>query len=193
MPNQMPKFSQVSMRMAAPTVNDDASMGYTYGWLWIWYDPENGKRRTYICLDATDGAALWHQVDIGTLGSATDVPAGTMLWSWADGSRSSILVNANTYKVYGTAPYIGANYWTPDTLVITARMAQTGVTGTVRVYDVDNSQTVALITVNTDTKDIYTMNTANLPNGMANFELQAKRDDSTNMDLFAAGLFNLNP
>jgi hypothetical protein len=40
---------------AAPTVNDDVDLGYTVGSRW--FDTTNDKE--YVCLDNTDGAAVW--------------------------------------------------------------------------------------------------------------------------------------
>lgn len=43
---------------AAPTVNDDVDLGYSVGS--HWYDVTNDK--AYVCLDATDGAAVWKEI-----------------------------------------------------------------------------------------------------------------------------------
>ena len=42
----------------APTVNDDVTGGYEPGSVWV--DVTNDK--AYVCLDATDGAAVWTEV-----------------------------------------------------------------------------------------------------------------------------------
>lgn len=52
---------------AAPTGNDDVSEGYTVGSRWL--DTTNDK--SYVCLDNTDGAAVWH-LDVVGPGSSTD-------------------------------------------------------------------------------------------------------------------------
>lgn len=38
-----------------PTVNDDLTLGYAPGSLWHYTD----RSRTYVCIDATEGAAIW--------------------------------------------------------------------------------------------------------------------------------------
>lgn len=45
---------------AAPTAAEDTSAGYSVGS--IWADVTNDK--AYICIDATNTAAIWHQIDI---------------------------------------------------------------------------------------------------------------------------------
>lgn len=53
---------------AAPTVNDDTDLGYAEGS--YWYDVTNDE--AYVCLDATDGAAIWLNttLTVADLGSA---------------------------------------------------------------------------------------------------------------------------
>jgi hypothetical protein len=51
---------------AAPTATDDSAAGYSIGSLWGW----NGN--TYICKDATIGAAVWTQQNTGGGGGAVD-------------------------------------------------------------------------------------------------------------------------
>ncbi len=51
----------------APTVNNDTDEGYTVGSRWL--DITNDK--SYICLDNTDGAAVWH-LDVVGPGASTD-------------------------------------------------------------------------------------------------------------------------
>lgn len=46
---------------AAPTVNDDVDVGYSVGSVWV--DTTNDK--AYVCLDATDGAAVWTETTSG--------------------------------------------------------------------------------------------------------------------------------
>lgn len=52
---------------SAPTVNNDTDEGYTVGSRWL--DVTNDK--SYVCLDNTDGAAVWH-LDFEGPGSSTD-------------------------------------------------------------------------------------------------------------------------
>ena len=61
---------------AAPTVNDDTDLGYAVGSRW--FDITNDKE--YVCLDNTDGAAVWTETTgagggAGTYLELTDTPA----------------------------------------------------------------------------------------------------------------------
>ena len=53
--------------VAAPTVNNDVDEGYTVGSRWL--DVTNDK--SYICVDNSDGAAIWH-LDVVGPGASTD-------------------------------------------------------------------------------------------------------------------------
>ena len=54
---------------SAPGVNNDTTEGYSVGSLW--YDTTNDK--AYICLDATDGAAVWKEITASGSSSYTAV------------------------------------------------------------------------------------------------------------------------
>lgn len=45
----------------APTVNDDTTDGYTLGSIWV----DVTADKAYICLDNTDGAAVWKEITVG--------------------------------------------------------------------------------------------------------------------------------
>jgi len=45
----------------APTVNDDVDLGYSVGSMW--FDTTIVPPRAYLCTDATDGAAVWRQIN----------------------------------------------------------------------------------------------------------------------------------
>lgn len=64
----------------APTVNEDSGDGYAVGSRWI--DTTNDKE--YVCLDATVGAAVWHQTDASALSNPMTT-TGDMIYS-SDGS-----------------------------------------------------------------------------------------------------------
>ena len=57
----------------SPTVNNDTTEDYTIGSLW--YDITNDK--AYVCLDATDGAAVWTETTQAGGGSGTVDTSGT--------------------------------------------------------------------------------------------------------------------
>ena len=50
-------YTRLFTSASAPTVNDDVSLGYEVGDIWL------TSTTSYQCLDATDGAAIW--LDIG--------------------------------------------------------------------------------------------------------------------------------
>jgi len=62
---------------AAPDADNDVDEGYAVGSVWI--DVTNDEY--YICVDATDGAAVWSQGGTGT-GSGTSISQGDTGW-WA--------------------------------------------------------------------------------------------------------------
>lgn len=49
----------------APTVGDDSADGYAVGSLWI----DTTADKAYVCLDATEGAAVWQELGAGGAGS----------------------------------------------------------------------------------------------------------------------------
>jgi hypothetical protein len=53
---------------AAPTVNDDVDEGYVVGS--YWHDTTNDE--SYVCLDNTDGAAVWVETTAGAAGGETN-------------------------------------------------------------------------------------------------------------------------
>jgi len=54
---------------AAPVATDDSNAGYSVGSKWI--DVTNDK--SYICVDATVGSAIWHQIDSTGAGGGTSI------------------------------------------------------------------------------------------------------------------------
>lgn len=54
-----------------PTANDDSSEGYSVGSQWV-----NGTGgRAFVCVDATEGAAVWNETGAGPAGTV-EAPAG---------------------------------------------------------------------------------------------------------------------
>jgi hypothetical protein len=58
---------------SAPTVNSDVDLGYLVGS--FWFDTTNDK--AYVCLDNTDGAAVWHQIGALDKLDATAAPTAS--------------------------------------------------------------------------------------------------------------------
>lgn len=63
-----------------PTVNDDVTLGYTPGFIWI----KTATSEAYICVDNSAGAAIWQAVGGGTAGGGG---AGD-LYAYIDGALS---------------------------------------------------------------------------------------------------------
>lgn len=49
----------VGTPVPAPTASDDETQGYSYGSMWLNSD---GVQTLYLCLDATEGAAVWRVI-----------------------------------------------------------------------------------------------------------------------------------
>jgi hypothetical protein len=71
-----------------PTVDDDTTLGYKVGYIWI----NTSTPAAFICIDNTDGSAVWQEIGAGTDGGggAGDLYAyidgalsiSTGVWSW---------------------------------------------------------------------------------------------------------------
>ncbi len=83
-----PKFDATS----APTVDNDVDEGYSAGSLWV--DVTNGK--AYVCLDSTDGAAVWFDITQSGGGSGGGGEYGTA--GDLTLSSGSITPTATTHK-----------------------------------------------------------------------------------------------
>lgn len=86
---------------AAPTVNDDATQDYSVGSRW--YDTTND--RSYTCLDATAGAAVWRETSViaaavdaaGAVMNSDYTPAHSILAQQAGtGSPTAVTVGVST-------------------------------------------------------------------------------------------------
>ncbi len=88
----------------APDVNDDTTDGWKVGSLWV--DVTNDKG--YLCLDITDGAAVWIEITQGvnhTQASHTDTDAtGAELNTLTNGSDADAL---HTHDFFATGSYTG--------------------------------------------------------------------------------------
>lgn len=71
----------------APTVNDDVDLGYGIGSRWINVTGED----EYVCVDATDGAAVWEQTN-GAGGGGGDPDQD--LWATVTGDSGSTTANS---------------------------------------------------------------------------------------------------
>lgn len=85
---------------AAPTANDDSGDGYSVGS--SWFDVTNDK--AYLCLDATEGAAVWQEVGGGG--------AGDMLKATYDADDDGVVDEAAAVEgveAAGNSKYYGTN------------------------------------------------------------------------------------
>jgi hypothetical protein len=108
---------------AAPAVTDDLDLGYKVGS--YWYDVTNDV--AYVCLDATDGAAVWRQISISQLGTVTAgawagaVVAGTNVASAGTCTGSYLRVGARVFlwgNIASVDPTAGAPTATDFTVAL---------------------------------------------------------------------------
>lgn len=122
---------------ASPTVNDDSSSGYSVGS--VWTDLTNDEQ--YICLDATNGAAVWKQTtangDVTGPASSTDEAVARF-----DGTGGKTLQNS------GVTISNSNNVSTPGLFQISGERMN----GAIAAYDSAGSQTFTsgAVTVNID-------------------------------------------
>ena len=116
----------------APTVNDDVDLGYAIGSHWI----DTVTDRAYICLDATDGAAVWTEIaNAGVSFEMNGVEVNTNSTGFIEVMRFTI--NLNT--VFGSGDFkLQANAW-----------MSTAITGEVRLFNITDAVQVtnALISI----------------------------------------------
>lgn len=97
---------------SAPTVNDDSTVGYSEGSLWVWPLGANSiGYGTWICTDATPGAAVWRRIEAvnnlaggaapGVTNDASEEYSAGSVWIWP-GNGTWICAD----------PAIGAAVWT---------------------------------------------------------------------------------
>jgi len=83
-----------------PTVNDDSSGGYAVGSFWVNVTLDT----SFICADATAGAAVWHQIDAAAGSSITNNFAATAAPSATDSaptySVGSVWIDVTNNKSY---------------------------------------------------------------------------------------------
>ena len=156
---------------APPTVNNDVDEGYTVGSTWV----DTTNNITYICLDNTDGAAVWQQSsNAGVVGARVDAV------SWADDADDFIGKNlTNSYVSQGAFVFQGADdVGSPTVIEVLANGSSSSPAHSIRIYDITNAQVIAEVTGRTSTvRSIIDMGTiSNLPASPAEFQVQAKRD-----------------
>jgi hypothetical protein len=105
--------------VAAPTVDDDELVGYSVGSIWI----DISTPKAYICIDASEGAADWNQIDAG--GGGGDIASdtiwdalGDMVYGSADDTGAKLAGNTTATKKYLTQTGDGAASAAPGWNVI---------------------------------------------------------------------------
>jgi hypothetical protein len=113
---------------AAPAVTDDTDLGYKVGS--YWYDTTNDK--AYVCLDASDGAAVWAQTTLRASDSIATLAATDWFYAHDDSDSGDPIekVPASVIATFvGTQNNIVAGAWS-DTAVAGTNVAGIGtVTG----------------------------------------------------------------
>jgi len=157
-----------------PTATDDGpDGGYAVGSIWINTTGDRG----WICLDATDDAAIWRA--IGERDSLIARRSGIDI-TYNEGVKDYVEVQTTTYEVIASFIFPGTGIATPeDFKCITSLSAAVTADGRgyLRVYDLTNAQVIAEMRSDTVTgKAINSTSTiANLPASEAIFEIQAHK------------------
>ena len=147
----------------APTSNDDISAGYVVGSVWV----DEIANQVYISVDDTEGSAVWRLV-----GGTSDLASGKH-HIHVDSNNS-----ANSWKVLTSFIFLGTSTWGfPASIKVLAK--QKSGSGTIRIYDLTNDQTVATKdTIANSSYAIIDVGTlSNLPVTEAVFEIQGKKVD----------------
>ena len=108
--NDVPGLKQKLDATIAPTANNDTTEGYAIGSNWI----DITADKAYVCLDATDTAAVWKettQVDTGEINTASNVGTGADIFKQKTGvdfefrginaasSKATAVVNADNIDI----------------------------------------------------------------------------------------------
>jgi hypothetical protein len=160
---------------AGPTINDDVDLGYNVGSVWV--DTTNGD--SYICVDNTDGAAVW---------KATSPKGGgkSMVMSFAAGTDLSLITSTIGYELKAKFPFAGTDE-VGDILEIHANLWKNSAleaTGQIRIVDASNGDAlIAELTgvTNLDEDVLLDLGTiTNLPTTKSTFEVQMGRSAGAN-------------
>lgn len=77
----------------APTVNDDLDLGYDIGSRWV----DVSADKAYVCLDNSDGAAVWTEITAGAAGGIANVVEDVTPQLGGD-------LDMNTHNIEGVSP-----------------------------------------------------------------------------------------
>ena len=175
--------TQNNIASSAPTVTDDANAGYVVGSRWL-----HSGVTEYVCLDATVGAAVWFELGAGT----TNVQPLFYSQSLGDNSNAYLETNNTAYTVLQVFSYDGTGtVGIPNHFEIVGSRSSSpgGSSADVRIWDSTNSLEIATINFTASARAIYTTSTiTNLPTGVAEFELQARRNGSGRTQVWFAEL-----
>jgi len=112
---------------AAPTVNDDSTLGYAKGSRW--YDITNN--REYVCLNPTTTAAVWKE--------ATRIPSQEI-------PLPTLITKSASYTKVGDWIWTGSNALRVPKAICAAMWVDAGSTMKARIYDVTNAKVVGEVT-----------------------------------------------
>ena len=88
---------------SAPTVDNDVTEGYTIGSRWI----DVSADKEYVCLDSTDGAAVWAETTVEDVGEGTGGCCGGNGSTWT--ARSATAANSWRSVTYGNGLFVAVS------------------------------------------------------------------------------------
>jgi len=169
--------------VVAPGVNDDSAAGYAIGSTWV----NTLLNISWLCVDASVGAALWAQTGIeGDIGRRVDTV------SWADGATDYVSKNLTlTYVSQAAFEFKGElEVGNPSRITFVGNGSDGSPAHSVRIYDITNAVVIAEVTGSVNAiRAIVDMGAiANVPSLDAIWEIQAKRDGSGSVALELSSL-----